>query len=392
MKHTRFVAIGALATACTLAFTACGTDNNSTTSSSSATTSSSASDTMTSSASTGTSSSMSASGAAGGIQCAKGSLQLAGSTAQTNAFSVWRKDYQQRCSGATVNYGGGGSGKGVQNFEDGTIDFAGSDFPLSGDDVAKANAHCKAGPALNLPMVPGPIAVGYNLPGVKDLNLSAPVLAKIFSGKITKWNDSEIKKDNPSASLPSATIQTFHRADGSGTSFNFSNYLAHDAKSDWSYGANKTWPAPTGQGEKGTAGIAQSVKSTPGGVGYMELSYATQNNISYARVGNSQGKFISLTNDNVVKFLSLAKVVGTGNNLPLQFDYATSDTSAYPAMLVTYEIVCSAGNPSGKVALIKGFLGYIASDAAQKELPSSGYVRLASNLQQKVQAAIATIK
>ncbi len=368
MKH-RFAASACLLAAGAFALAACGSDNNNGSTASAG----------------GTKANTSS------ITCSSGQLQLAGSTAQANAMSEWIKNYQTACSDATINYGGGGSGQGVQNFQDGTIDFAGSDFPLAaGDEQSKANARCKSGPAINLPMVPGPIAVAYNLPGVKSLNLSAATLAKMFSGKISKWNDPAIAKDNPGVKLPSTGIQTFHRSDGSGTSFNFTNYLAHDGKADWTYGANKDWPAPGGQGEKGTAGVAQGVKSTAGGIGYMELSYATQNSLPYAKVGNAQGKMVALTQTNVQNFLAKA-TSGSGNDLPLTFDYATTDANAYPNLLVTYEIVCSKGNPSDKKDLIKNFLTYLASNSGQSVLPGQSYTKLPANIQSKVQAAIKTI-
>lgn len=371
MRLQRIAAVPCVLAASAVALAACGSDNNN---------AKSAADPSTGGASTPT------------IVCAKGTLQLAGSTAQTNAMSEWIKNYQTQCPGATINYGGGGSGQGVQNFTDGTIDVAGSDFPLAaGAEHGAADKRCKTGTAIDLPMVPGPIAVGYNVPGVESLSLSASTLAKIFSGRITKWNDSAIKRDNPGVDLPGAGIQTFHRSDGSGTSYNFSNYLANDAKSDWSYGANKAWPAPGGQGEKGTAGIAQGVKSTPGGIGYMELSYATQNHIPYAKVGNSTGKSVELTTANVVSFLAKSTVTGDGGDMPLTFDYASPAAHAYPNVLVTYEIVCSKGNAADKVDLIKGFLRYIASDEGQSVLPANGYVRLPANIQHQVQDAIKTI-
>ncbi|MBO0885667.1 MAG: phosphate ABC transporter substrate-binding protein PstS, partial [Mycobacterium sp.] len=373
MKLKSFVAVPSVLLAGVVTLAACGSDNNNTSSGSSP----KASDTSSSAAKSGSASasgsgSASDTGQATAISCAKGTLQLAGSTAQTNAMSEWIKAYQTACPGATINYGGGGSGQGVQNFQDGTIDFAGSDFPLAaGDEQTKANDRCKTGPAINLPMVPGAIAVAYNVPGVKSLSLSADTVAGIFSGKITKWDDSAIKKDNPGVSLPSAGIQTFHRSDGSGTSYNFSNYLANDAKSAWKYGANKAWPAPGGQGEKGSASVAQGVKSTPGGIGYMEVSYADQNKLPFAKVGNAGGKLVELNDTNSVNFLSKATVKGGSgsNDLPLTFDYANPAADAYPNLLVTYEIVCSKGNPSNKVDLIKDFLTYIASDKGQDILP-----------------------
>lgn len=329
-------------------------------------------------------------GGAVAITCSAGSLTAAGSTAQQNAMAQWIKDYLNKCSGANINYGGGGSGQGVQQFTDAKIDFAGSDFPLAeGSEQQAADARCKAGPAINIPMVGGPIAIGYNVPGItKGLNLSASNLAKIFSGKITKWNDPAIARDNPGEQLPALGIQSFHRSDGSGTTYNFTNYLAHDAKADWPFGTNKNWTAPGGQGAKGSQGVAQGVKSTPGGIGYFELSFATQSQIPYAAVGNADGKFVSLTQDNAVKFLSNANVAGTGSDLKLEFDYGTTDTAAYPNLLVTYEIVCSKGNPPDKLPLLKDFLGYAASPAGQQELPAQGYISLPDNLRLQVQQTV----
>ena len=199
-----------------------------------------------------------------------GTLTASGSTAQANAISAWAKAYQAACKGAIINYGGGGSGKGVTDFTAGTADFAGSDFPMTATQKSAADKVCTGGEAVDLPMAPGGIAIGYNLPGVTNLNLSAGTIAKIFSGKITKWDDAAIKADNPGVTLPSTAIQTFHRSDGSGTTYNFTNYLTNVAKSDWTYSFGKNWTAPGGQGAKGSAGIAQGVKSTAGGVGYME--------------------------------------------------------------------------------------------------------------------------
>jgi phosphate transport system substrate-binding protein len=332
-------------------------------------------------------------GATAAITCSAGSLTAAGSTAQQNAIAQWTKAYINKCSGANINYSGGGSGQGVQQFTDGKIDFAGSDFPLTeGKEQQAADTRCKSGPAINVPMVGGPIAVGYNVPGLaKNLNLSAGTLAKIFSGKITNWSDPAIAKDNPGAQLPSLGIQSFHRSDGSGTTYNFTNYLSNDAKADWAFGTDKNWTAPGGQGAKGSQSVAQGVKSTPGGIGYFELSFATQSQIPYAAVGNAAGAFVRLTLDNAVKFLSQAKVTGAGDDLKLQVDYATTDATAYPNLLVTYEIVCSKGNAADKLPLLKNFLGYAASSAGQQELPGQGYISLPGSLRQRVQQVIGSL-
>jgi phosphate transport system substrate-binding protein len=352
---------------------ACGTNNNTTPSASTSGPSSTSS--------------------AGAIACkgATATLNASGSTAQANAMSQWEKNFQTACSGAMVNYTGGGSGKGVTDFTAGTTDFAGSDFALNPTQKTAADARCGTGnQAIDLPMVPGPIAIGYNLPGVTNLNLSATTLAKIFDGSITKWNDPAIAADNPGVTLPSLGIQTFHRSDGSGTTFNFTNYLQNDAPSAWTFGHDKTWKAPGGQGSKGTAGIAQGVKSTPGAIGYMELSYATASSIPYAKVGNAQGKFVALTTPNVVDFLSKAKITGMGDDLALTFDYANPDTNAYPAVLVTYEIVCQKGTSAAKLPTLKAFMNYLAG-SGQNILEQNNYVKLPANINAKVVTAIGSM-
>jgi phosphate transport system substrate-binding protein len=323
-----------------------------------------------------------------GITCASGSLTSSGSTAQANAMSVWIKNYQTACRGAEINYGGGGSGKGYTDFTAGTDDFAGSDYPLSTTQKPDADKRCN-GNAIDLPMAPGAIAVGYNLAGVSALRLSAKTLGSIFSGKTTHWNDAAVQADNPGVNLPATTISTFHRSDTSGTSFNFSNYLFHDSRGTWTTAANKQWPsAAGGQGSKGTAGIAQGVSSTPGGIGYMEDSYAVQSKIAVAKIGDKAGNFVELTDQNTTNFLAHATVSGAGSDLALTLDYDATGADIYPNTLVTYEFVCSSGNATA--ALLKGFLGYTAG-AGQSVLSDTGYVPLPSALQAKVQAAVAAL-
>ena len=371
-SRTRLAALG-LAAAGTVALAACGSDNTSSSSSSPAAGSSSSSTSSTS-----------------GISCASGSLTSDGSTAQSNAMSAWIKAYQAACSGAQVNYGGGGSGQGQTHFTDGTDDFAGSDYALDATDKPAADKRCN-GSALDLPMTPGAIALGYNLPGVSTLKLSAATIAKIFTGKITSWNDPAIAADNSGVTLPSTKISTFHRSDGSGTSYNFSNYLTNDAASDWSYGANKQWPsAAGGQGEKGSSLVASNVKSTEGGIGYFEDSFATQNTLPVAQVGDAAGNFVTLSNAAATKFLSTAKVSGTGDDLALTFDYSKGSAApdSYPNVLVTYEFVCATGNKNA--ALLKGFLGYTAG-SGQGILAANGYVPLPSSIQTQVQGVVAKL-
>lgn len=308
------------------------------------------------------------------IACGSGTLAMAGSTAQTNAISQWTKDYQSACSGATINYTANGSGAGFTSFTNGQALVAGSDYPLSDTQQPTADTHCGTGStAIDIPAVPGAIAIIFNVPGVTSLNLSAKNLVGIFSGTITNWDDPAIKADNPSATLPNLPIQTFHRADTSGTSFNFSNYL-HGIVST-APAANKQFPYTAGTGETGSSAVAAKVKATSGGIGYAEYSYATSNSLNYAEVSNAAGTFVPLTQANANNFIAKAQVQQNGSDTRLNFDYTYSDASAYPAVLITYEIACSSGN-AANAGLIKGFLNYIVSDTAQGELTGLGYVPL----------------
>jgi phosphate transport system substrate-binding protein len=366
--------------------TACGSDNNSSSSSSGGSSSSSTS----AGGSTSASGSSSSSGAAGTVACANGTIAGQGSTAQATAVNALIKNYQTKCGNSTnVSYNGTGSGPGVTAFTQKQADFAGSDFALAASQQTGADQRCGSGKALSVGTIPGVIGVMYNIPNVSKLNLSAATLGKIFNSKITNWNDPAIATDNPGVQLPNLAIQTFHRSDGSGTSYNFSNYLNKTDPTDFPAAANKAWPGTGGQGQQGSKGVAQAVKSTAGAIGYAEVSFATSNQLNTANIGNAAGKFVPLTIQNASNFISKAKIDDAGGNYKFDFDYTYSADDAYPAVLVTYEIVCSSGNDSAKLPLLKGFLGYLASSDAQAQLPNLGYVSLSSDQQAKVAAIYA---
>jgi phosphate transport system substrate-binding protein len=360
--HRRTTAgIAGLALA-TLALSACGSDNNSNTPKAGSTTN---------------------------ANCPKGSIMASGSSAQANAVSEWVKGYNATCADASVNYQSVGSGAGVQAFIQGSTAFAGSDSALKPEEQPQADARCKTGKAIDLPMVAGPIAVAYNVSGVTDLTLTPSLLAKIFSGKITKWNDPLIVAANGTAKLPATAIQTFHRSDSSGTSDNFTKYLTAAAGTDWTYDHGKEWKAPGGQGAKGSDGVTTSVKSTDGAVTYVEYSYAKNAGLSVAKIDNGGGA-VELTTDAVSKAVEAATVVGTGNDLSLKLDYTTKVAGAYPIALVTYEITCEKGLPADQLAVVKSFLTYTAGDG-QSVLSGIGYAPLPTSLQTKVQAAVAAL-
>lgn len=359
----------ALAAGAGLALTACGTDNNAS--------STGASDTGASGASA--------------IDCVNGSLTAQGSTAQKNAMDQWIKAYQQACSGAQINYQGTGSGAGQQAFISGTADFAGSDSALKPEDQPKADARCKTGPAIHLPMVVGPIAVAYNVQGVKDLQLKPDTLAGIFGGKIKKWNDAAIKADNPNASLPDTAILAVHRSDSSGTTDNFTKYLTAAAPTAWTYSNDKVWKAPGGQAEKGNDGVGGAISKTPGAIGYVEWSFAQVNNLSVAKIQNGAGEYTELTNDSAGKTIASATQAGTGNDLKLKIDYTTKTPGAYPVVLVSYEIVCAKGTPSDKLNLLKSFLTYTSGADAQASVTKLGYAPLPDEVRTKVAQTVSSL-
>ncbi|MFF5844560.1 phosphate ABC transporter substrate-binding protein PstS [Streptomyces massasporeus] len=366
--NRRALALGALAVSGALALTACGSDD-------------------TGGNSNGGGSSNAA--APSNVKCddAKGQLLADGSSAQKNAIDAWVKQFTAACQGLQINYKGGGSGAGVTAFTQGQVAFAGSDSALKPDEVTASKKVCNGGQGIDLPMVGGPIAVGYNVNGVDNLVLDAPTLAKIFNNQITNWNDKAIQKLNPDAKLPDLKIQAFHRSDDSGTTDNFTKYLMATAKSDWPYDGGKTWQAKGGQSASGSSGVAQQVKQTNGAIGYFELSYA-KDGLKTVDLDTGAAQPVKATVENATKAISEAKVVGTGKDLSLELNYGTKAEGAYPMVLVTYEIVCDKGNKSDTLPGTKAFLRYIASEDGQKVLAENDYAPIPADIISQVRTTI----
>jgi phosphate transport system substrate-binding protein len=378
----RALTVGAVAVTGALVLTACGSDDNNDSSSSPSNSASSSS-----SASTGSGSN------ASGISCEKGQLLASGSSAQQNAIEAWVKNYQQACSGATINYKASSSGEGIVDFNQGTDAFAGSDSPLKPEEVTASKKVCTNGTGISIPMVGGPIAVGYNLSGVSNLVLDAPTLAKIFNSKITSWNDAAIKALNPGVTLPSSKIQTVHRQDESGTTDNLTKYLKGAAPADWPYEHAKAWMGKGGQAAAKSAGVSALVKQTEGSIGYFELSYATASSIPTVKIATGAAAPVEATSQNASAGISQAKVVGTGSDLSLDLGaaYTTKTDNAYPIVLVTYEIACDKGNKASTLPLTKSFLTYIASEAGQAKLSTAGYAPLPTEIATKVRSTISAL-
>jgi phosphate transport system substrate-binding protein len=334
---------------------------------------------------------------ASGLACPAGKLSAEGSSAQANAITEVIADYNAECGDkATIEYNPTGSGAGIKSFYNGLVDFAGSDSALKTQAVDgvveadKAKERCQNNPAWNLPMVVGPIAFAYNVDGVDKLVLNAEVLAEIFNGTIKTWDDPKIKKLNPDAKLPSADITVFFRSDESGTTENTTKFLFNAGNGAWKDDPAKAWTG-TGEGKNKSSGVAEAAANTKNSITYIEWSYAKDNNLKMAQLDSGSGP-VELTGDSVAKAVSEAKVKGTGNDLSLDLKYSDNKAGAYPALLVTYEIVCSKGLAADKTAIVKDFLTYFSSTDTQGKLQDLGYAPLPSDLQSKVKTAVAALQ
>ena len=351
-----------------MTLTACGSDNNS-----------------------GSSSSTGASGSS--ADCGgKNQLTAEGSTAQQNAIAVFNQVWGQKCPGKNLSYNPTGSGAGVTQFIAGQVDFAGSDSPLSKDQPDQAAKRCSGNPAWNLPLVFGPVALAYNIPGADKLTLTSDVIAKIFSGGITNWNDPAIAASNSGVSLPDQKITPIYRSDSSGTTDNFQKYLTAAAPQSWTKGAGKEFQGGAGEGAQKSAGVIQAVQATPGAVGYVEKGFATQANVPMAAIDNGGGA-VALTDDTAKKAIDGAKFAADGKDLVLDLNsiYATKEAGAYPLMLATYEIGCSKGYAADTAAAVKSFLTVAANDG-QSGLPAAGYVPLPDAFKQRLLASVSAIQ
>ncbi|OBH31089.1 phosphate ABC transporter substrate-binding protein PstS [Mycobacterium sp. E342] len=330
------------------------------------------------------------SGSTGTAGCSgKNKLTAEGSTAQQNAMALFNQVWGQYCPGKSVAYNPTGSGAGREQFIAGHVDFAGADSPLAADQIGPAAARCDGNPAWDLPLVFGPIALVYNLAGVPALVVSSDALAKIFSGRITAWNDPILAALNPGVALPDTRITPIYRTDSSGTTDNLQKYLTAAAPQSWTKGVGTEFQGGVGEGATKSAGVVQVVRATPGAIGYVEKGFADQGALPYARIANNRGVVVPLTNDTATNAVKAANFLADGNDLVLDLNamYSSQEPGAYPLVLATYEIVCSKGSDPDTSAAIKSFLT-VAAGGGQTDLPSAGYVPLPDKVKVRLAAAI----
>jgi phosphate transport system substrate-binding protein len=309
-------------------------------------------------------------------------LTGAGATFPFPVYSKWFDEYHKVKPDLQINYQSIGSGGGIRQFTEKTVDFGASDGPMTAEQIAKVH-----GQVLHLPTVLGADVAAFNVEGVKELKLDGPALAGIFLGKITKWNDPALTKLNPGAKLPDMPITVVHRADGSGTTYCFTDYLSKVSK-EWETKVGKgtavSWPV--GLGGKGNEGVMGLVKQNPGSIGYVELIYAMQNGVPYAAMKNKAGKFIMAT---------VAGVTAAAAGVRMPKDYRVSITNAagataYPISTFTWLLVYPK-NEGGKGPVIKDFLRWMLKDG-QGLAPALGYAPLPAVVKAKVARTVETIK
>jgi phosphate transport system substrate-binding protein len=313
---------------------------------------------------------------------ASATLNGSGSTFQQAYDQEAIKAFVAKNSGITINYGGGGSGKGLQDLQGKLVDFAGSDAPIASTDLSKY-----AGGVLYFPTVAAPITVIYHVSSISHLVLSASTVAKIFSGKVTTWNDPAIAADNGGSSLPSKPITTVHRSDGSGTTNNFTLYLKKAAPSDWTLGSGKTISWPGGQAGSGNTGVAQAVKQTDGAVGYVDYSDARAAGLSFASIKNSSGKAIDAT-------LASASAAIAGATVKSDLTYDPSNApgaDAYPITSPTWIIIYKTQADKAKGEAVKAFLQFILADGQKSLASDNDFAPLSQDLVQKATAQLAQI-
>ena len=312
-----------------------------------------------------------------------GTLNGSGSTFQAAYNQVAIQNFQQKNSGATINYQGKGSGAGQTDLANQVVQFAGSDVPVP----AASLSSFKGGSILYFPTVLGPITVSYNLSGVKTLKLSPPTIAKIFSLKITNWNDPAIASDGNSG-LPNLPITVVHRSDSSGTTANFTAFLVKADATDWTLGTGKTinWAGNTVAGN-GNSGVASAIKGKSGAIGYVDYSDAKAAGLVWAQVKNEAGNYVDAT----LAGASAAAASATVNaNLTYDPIWA-SGSDAYPITSPTYIITYTKYSSAGTTALLQAFLNYILSSDGQKLAGTVDFSARPSSLDQKAAAQVSQI-
>jgi phosphate transport system substrate-binding protein len=309
----------------------------------------------------------------------------AGATFPYPIYSKWFDEYHKKNPDTQINYQSIGSGGGIRQVTEGTVDFGATDGPMTDEQMAAAKT-----PILHFPTVLGAVVPTFNVSGVQSLKFTAEALSGIFLGKVTMWNDPAIAKENPGVTLPSTPIVPVHRSDGSGTSYVFTDYLAK-VNPEWAKnvgrGTSVNWPV--GLGGKGNEGVSGLIKLTPNSIGYVELIYAVQNKLPYGDVKNSSGKFVRASIESVT-----AAAAAAADKMPADFRVSITDApgaEAYPISSFTWLLIPSRIDSADKGTAIKNFLTWMLTEG-QTLAPPLHYAPLPQRVVQLEQEALTKIQ
>jgi phosphate transport system substrate-binding protein len=314
-------------------------------------------------------------------------LTGAGATFPNPIYTKWFDAYSKK-TGVQINYQSIGSGGGIRQFTEGTVDFGATDGPMNESQIAAVNAN-----VLHVPTVLGAVVVTYNLPELGDtkLKFDGTTLVDIFMGRITKWNDKRIAALNPGVKLPDIDLIVVHRSDGSGTTYVFTDYLnkfSREWKDKVGFATSVNWP--TGLGGKGNEGVTQQVKQVEGALGYVELIYAISNKLPYASIKNAEGSFVEPSLESVTAAAASAK-------LPKDTDFRVSITNApgagsYPIASFTWLLVPKDSKNPAKAKLLKDFLTWMITPEAQGMANELHYASLPPEVAKLIEARLPTLK
>jgi phosphate transport system substrate-binding protein len=321
-----------------------------------------------------------------------GTITSGGSSAQANAEAAWTAAFTAQATGVTINYDKSqGSGGGVTNWLNGSYDFAGSDAALTPAQQTQSQTICGPGGALNIPAYLSGVAIIYNLPGVTGLKLNSETIAKIFSKQITTWNDPAIAALNPGVTLPSNPITQVVRADGSGTTDNFTTYLHDTQPSIWTSAPSTAWPIAGESGQQGGSGVVNAVTAGNYTIGYADQSSIATAAAASVEVGSS-GKFVKYSAAGATEAFSEAATTTptTKGDLTQVLDYSKiTSTSAYPIPLQSYQILCTHFKSAAQAKLTKAYVGFIGTTEGQAiSAKNAGSAPLPAKLLAQVQSSL----
>ena len=304
----------------------------------------------------------------------------AGATFPYPIYSRWFSEFARLNPNVHINYQSIGSGGGIRQVSEGTVDFGATDGPMNDDQMKNAKVK-----TMHVPTVLGAVVPVYNLPGLnKELNFSADVIADIYLGKISKWNDPRLVKDNPGVNLPNDSILPVYRSDGSGTTYIFTDFLSK-VSSEWAQrvGKNTSVKWPTGIGQKGNEGVAGMVRQSPHSFGYVELIYAAQNKMPFGAVRNASGNFVKASTDGVTE-------AAAANKMPADFRVSITNSSgatSYPIASFTWLLIPVQSTDAAKARALQAFLIWML-DHGEAEAASMTYAPLPKSVQDSVRKVV----